>query len=227
VRAPLVSVVIPFHDAGAYLAEAVESALAQTHDRLELILVDDGSSDDGPTVARRYAGRATLVRQARGGAGPARNAGLRVARGELVAFLDADDLWAPEKVARQVAALAADPGLDAVMTMVEEFLSPELDPASAPLRPAPGPMAGAIPSALMIRRSAADRLGPFSDAPMGEWADWYRRLADAGMRATTLDEVLVRRRLHLTNSGRLHRADRTAYLRALKASLDRRREASA
>jgi hypothetical protein len=79
----------------------------------------------------------------------------------------------------------------------------------------------------MVRRRAVERVGPFNDSQTGQWADWYRRFADAGLRATTLDEVLVRRRLHLTNLGYVHRADRAVYLKALKASLDRRREAQA
>jgi glycosyltransferase involved in cell wall biosynthesis len=220
----LVSVVIPFFESAAYLAEAIESVLGQTYRRHELILVDDGSTDDGPAVAERFATRATLVRQANLGVGPARNAGLALATGDLIAFLDADDLWAPTKLERQVAALQADAGLDGVMTMVEEFLSPELDPATAPLRPVPGARPGAIPSALMVRRSAMDRVGRFNDSQAGQWADWYGRFVDAGLRAATLPQVLVRRRLHMTNLGYVHRAERGVVLHALKASLDRRRQ---
>lgn len=223
---PLVSVVVPFFNAAAYLAEAVESVLDQTYDRFELILVDDGSTDEGPRLAERYGTRVTLLRQPHLGVGPARNAGMAAATGSLIAFLDADDVWAAEKLERQVAALAADPDLDGVMTMVEEFLSPELDPATAPLKPAPRARAGAIPSALMVRSAMAERVGPFNDSQTGQWADWYRRFADAGLQTITLDEVLVRRRLHLANLGYLHRADRAAYLQSLKASLDRRRGAA-
>lgn len=224
---PLVSVVVPYYDSAAYLGEAVESALGQTYAPIELVLVDDGSTDASPEVASRYEGRAVLLHQANAGAGPARNAGISATRGELVAFLDADDLWEPDKIARQVATLSDDPGLDAVMTMVREFLSPELDPATAPLSPAPTPLVGAIPSALLVRRAALERVGPFSASPTGQWADWFTRFTDHGLRAVTLDDVLVHRRLHLTNLGYLHRTDRRIYLHALKASLDRRRGAGA
>ena len=222
---PLISVVVPFFDNASYVGEAVESALAQTYPRVEMVLVDDGSTDGGWEAVQAFSDRATLIRQENLGAGPARNAGIAAARGELVAFLDADDLWEPAKLERQAALLGDDPALDVVMTMVREFLSPELDPATAPLAPAPDPRPGAIPSAMLMRRTAVDRVGPFNDSRSGHWADWWTRFADAGLQSATIDEVLTRRRLHLTNLGYLHRAGRNTYLHALKASLDRRREA--
>lgn len=222
---PLISVVTPFFDNASYVVEAVESALAQTHTRIEVVLVDDGSTDGGWEAVQAYADRATLIRQENQGAGPARNAGIAAATGELIAFLDADDLWEPMKLERQVAALGADPSLDVVTTMVREFLSPELDPATAPLAPAPEPRPGAIPSAMLMRRAAVETVGAFNGSRSGHWADWWTRFVDAGLRSATIDEVLTHRRLHLTNLGYQHRAGRAVYLRALKASLDRRREA--
>lgn len=220
---PLISVVVPFFDNASYVVEAVESALAQTYRPVEIVLVDDGSTDGGWEAVQAYSGRATLIRQDNQGAGPARNTGLAAARGELIAFLDADDLWEPRKLERQVAVLRDDPALDVVCTMVREFLSPELDPATAPLAPAPDPRPGAIPSAMLMRRESVDRVGPFNASRTGHWADWWTRFADAGLRSTTIDEVLTRRRLHLTNLGYLNRDGRHVYLHALKASLDRRR----
>ena len=112
----LVSVVMPIHNAGPYLVEAIESVRAQQHRDWELLLVDDGSSDDSGTIARRYAdaepGRITLLRhtdRASHGASASRNLGLAHARGEFVAFLDADDLWLPENLAEQVPRLRAVP----------------------------------------------------------------------------------------------------------------------
>jgi glycosyltransferase involved in cell wall biosynthesis len=224
---PLVSAVIVFHNAEAYLAEAIEGVLAQTHSPIELVLVDDGSTDGGVALVEGYVGRVHLVRQAQSGVGAARNAGTAAARGEMIAFCDADDIWEPEKVARQVGALAADPAMGAVLTMVREFLSPEIDPATAPLRPAPEPLVGALPSAFLARRSTMDSVGAFGDALLGHWADWYARLKEGGHRVGLVDEVLVRRRLHDANLGLTNRADRRDYLHALKASIDRRREAGA
>lgn len=102
-RAPTVSVVIPAFNAAGTLDAALDSVFSQTFEPFEVIVVDDGSSDATADVASARAGRVQLIRQPNSGPGAARNAGLRASRGELVAFLDADDLWLPEKLAAQVA----------------------------------------------------------------------------------------------------------------------------
>lgn len=105
-----VSVVIPVHNAAATLARALESVLAQTHPACEIIVVDDGSTDGSADVAMRTAGSAArVVRQEHGGVASARNAGIAVATGEMVALLDADDWWDHDKLARQVAVLEDHP----------------------------------------------------------------------------------------------------------------------
>ncbi|RVT96747.1 glycosyltransferase family 2 protein [Rhodovarius crocodyli] len=111
---PIFSVVIPAFQAEATVAVAVRSALLQTEPRLEVILVDDGSSDDTVGRAMAAAGedrRLTVLRQANAGVAAARNAGLRLARGEYIAFLDADDRWVPQALEVHAAAFAMDPGL--------------------------------------------------------------------------------------------------------------------
>jgi glycosyltransferase involved in cell wall biosynthesis len=104
---PTVSVVIPAYNAARYLAAAVDSALQQTFRDVEVLVVDDGSTDDTPAVLSAYRSRIHVVRQANAGVARARNAGTEAARGRYVAFLDADDLWQPEKIEKQMAALAA------------------------------------------------------------------------------------------------------------------------
>jgi glycosyltransferase involved in cell wall biosynthesis len=225
VTAALVSVVIPFRDRERYLAEAVESVLAQTHRPLEVILVDDGSTDRSATVATRFVPPARYVRQSPAGAGAARNAGIVLARGDFIAFCDSDDRWEPRKLASQLEAFAADPGLAACFTLVQEFVSPELDPAELRLRPLRDAAAGIIPSAALLRREALERVGPFSVELRLEWPEWYARLKDAGLRTVVVEEALVHRRLHATNLG-IDRDAQGDYLRALKASLDRRRSAT-
>jgi len=116
---PTVSVVIPAYNSQAYLSRAIESALAQRYpqDRLEVIVVDDGSSDDSPLIAEGYAERNSRVlalRQSNAGPAAARNRGIAAAGGELIAFLDSDDAWEPSKLARQAALFQADPQLGLV-----------------------------------------------------------------------------------------------------------------
>lgn len=107
---PLVSILIPCHNAAAWLAATLDAALAQTWPHREIIVVDDGSTDNSAAVARSYQSRGvTLITQTNRGASAARNAALAAARGEYVQFLDADDLLAPDKIARQMSALAAQP----------------------------------------------------------------------------------------------------------------------
>lgn len=121
-RSPLISVVTPFLNAGAHLGEAIESVLAQSFGDWELILVDDGSDDDGPEIARAYAGRhpdriSVLEHPGRAclGSSVSRNAGGEAARGEWLAYLDSDDVWRPGKLAEQVAIVRAHPEVGLVL----------------------------------------------------------------------------------------------------------------
>ncbi len=108
----MVSIVIPCHNAALWLAQTLESALAQTHPDIEIIVVDDGSTDDSLVVARTFESRGVhVVSQPNRGASAARNHGLRLARGEFIQFLDADDLLAPDKIAAQVATLTRTPAI--------------------------------------------------------------------------------------------------------------------
>jgi glycosyltransferase involved in cell wall biosynthesis len=116
---PLISVIIPAYNCASYLERALESVRAQRYpaDRLEIIVIDDGSSDRSPMVAAEYAERdprVVALRQANAGPAAARNRGIDAARGTLIAFLDADDTWAPDKLAEQAALFAADPELGLV-----------------------------------------------------------------------------------------------------------------
>jgi glycosyltransferase involved in cell wall biosynthesis len=105
--APTVSVVIPVRNGELYLAEAIDSVLAQSHPALECIVVDDGSTDSTAAVAGRYGDRLRFTRRAHGGVSAARNLGTSLARGELVAFLDHDDTWLTDKLERQLSLVAS------------------------------------------------------------------------------------------------------------------------
>src|SRR3954471_6257858 len=115
---PLVSVIMPAFNAEAYIGRAVASVLRQTCADLELLIVDDGSSDGTVAAARAFADRDPRVRvlqQPNAGPGPARNTGFRAAEGRLFAFLDSDDEWDAELLAEHVAILAARPDLDVLV----------------------------------------------------------------------------------------------------------------
>ena len=106
---PLVSVVIATYNQAEYLGYTIESVLNQTYPSIELIVVDDGSTDSTPDVAARFGGRITYIRQANTERGAARNRGLAEARGEFIAFLDSDDIWLPDKIKNEVEYLRQHP----------------------------------------------------------------------------------------------------------------------
>jgi glycosyltransferase involved in cell wall biosynthesis len=218
-----VSAIIPVYDGAAYLAEAIASVRAQGHDELELIVVDDGSSDDSAAIARDAG--AHVVSQSNQGIGAARNAGFAVARGDLIAFLDADDLWTPGRLALQLATLERHPELSIVSGHVEQFHSPELPPEvrqriHCPAHALPGYSFGAM----LIRRAAFERVGPVSTTlHKAECVDWCMRARDLAVPTAMLAEVMLRRRLHQTNHGLVHKHAVSDYAHAIKASLDRRR----
>ncbi|MBI3154315.1 MAG: glycosyltransferase family 2 protein [Burkholderiales bacterium] len=110
-RAPTVSVVVPAYNVAWCVRKAVDSVLAQDWRDFELVVVDDGSTDDTAEVLASYGDAVRVLRQRNGGMSSARNAGIRAARGELIAFLDADDWWLPAKLSRQVALMQGRPGL--------------------------------------------------------------------------------------------------------------------
>ncbi|HEX7190041.1 MAG TPA: glycosyltransferase [Thermoanaerobaculia bacterium] len=116
-----VSVIIPAYNYGRYIAEAIDSALAQTLPPVEVIVVDDGSTDTTAEVLARYGDRIQVVRQTNQGVAAARNRGIRMAQGEYIAFLDADDIWKPRKLELQIARFEADPSLGLVRCDIEAF----------------------------------------------------------------------------------------------------------
>ena len=117
-RAPRVSVVIPSFNRAGMIEEAIGSVLAQTYENFELIVIDDGSTDNTPLVLENYGNRVLSYRQRNGGVSAARNKGIESATGSLIAFLDSDDLWLPEKLACQVDFFDTHP--DAMICQTEE-----------------------------------------------------------------------------------------------------------
>jgi glycosyltransferase involved in cell wall biosynthesis len=214
--APTVSVVIAAFDAERFLAETLDSVLAQDHPEMEIVLVDDGSTDATPEIARSYGG-VTYVRQPNRGLGAAQNHGLAIAGGEYVSFLDADDLWLPTKTSRELAVLTARPDVDMVFAQVEQFGT---GPIAEAFRVLPGYSTGT----LLLARTTFDRVGPFSESvTVGPFLEWYLRALDAGLVAHVLDDVLMHRRIHEHNMGVRLREQQSDYLRILKAAMDRRR----
>ena len=226
-RGHAVSVVIPVYNGARYLAEAIESVLMQTYPADQIVVVDDGSTDGSADVAAHFAPQLVCEPIAHAGPGAARNRGVELARGDLFAFLDADDRWEASKLERQVGTLAAAPELDAVFGHVRQFHSPELgEDARRRTRILAEVLPGYHPGTMLIRREAFHTVGPFdTTCQVGEFVSWHARASDGGLRMLMLPEVVMHRRLHEANLGIRARAA-TDYVRHLKATLDRRRAAA-
>ncbi len=188
---PLVSVVVPARDAARFLPDTLRSVLAQGGVALEVIVVDDGSTDDTPAVLRRFSDRITVVSQANAGQSAARNAGVARAAGRFLVFVDADDLFFPGVLRSQLEVLQADPARTMVVCRSLFFTSS--DAAGAPIRRGEWRLFRedldahlchfniAPPHAFMVRREAVERAGGFDPGLRAcEDHDLWFRLAVAG-----------------------------------------------
>lgn len=217
-----ISVIIPAYNREAYLAEAIESVLAQTLPPDEVIVVDDGSTDSTAEIARSYGRQVRCISQENQGCGAARSAGLKEAHGTLIAFLDSDDVWLERKLEIQLAYLQAHPEIDMVYCHMKLFLSPEIDPASVPKFDA-REIAACNAQSLLTRRETFTAAGAFStERDIHEFFSWFTRASDAGLTHHILPELLLLRRVHLTNTvHELGRASR--YVQFVKQRLDEKR----
>jgi glycosyltransferase involved in cell wall biosynthesis len=199
---PSISCIVPVYNSEAYLAQALDSILAQTLPVSQIIIVDDGSTDATPTVAAAYGHHIRYIRQENQGPAGARNTGLQVASGDFLAFLDADDIWHPEKLERQMSALEADPEAGICIVHVQNFWIEALAQERARLEghPFTRPAPGYVCQALLARRSVFDQIGFFDRTlRIGEDTDWFTRVQGAGIRKVVLPDVLVNRRIHGKN----------------------------
>jgi glycosyltransferase involved in cell wall biosynthesis len=221
----LISVVIPAFNAEAFLTEAIESVLAQDYGPVEVIVVDDGSTDRTAAVASAYP--VECLRQANSGQAAARNAGVAAARGAFVSFLDADDLWRPSKLSTEIAHLQAHPELDYVLVRMQRSLSPGAPwPPGTPASWFKEPQPGTLPSAALVRRTVLDRIGPFETGfRHGSDTEWQARAADAETRWELLPDVLVEYRIHGNNNSYDNLGMKQEMFELLRASLARKRMA--
>lgn len=215
-----VSVIIPAYNHGLFLGETLESVLAQTYTDVEVFVLDDGSSDNTAEVTERFAsrfaeGRFRLTRLPHGGGQRARNHGLRLARGEFIQFLDADDLLHPQKLALQVAELMAHPAIDIIASGVAYFVNPDhLGRASREesfVYDLPSFFRGRqlFSMAGLSRRDSLKRVG-FWDEELGsgQESNYFGRALACGLRAECRAGTLSFYRIHNRNLRRTAAAER-------------------
>jgi glycosyltransferase involved in cell wall biosynthesis len=220
------SVVIPAYNAAPTIAEAIASIMAQTVPAHEILVVDDGSTDGTASIASRIDGPIVVVSQENRGPGAATTAGFKRVVTPLVATLDADDLWLPMKIARQLATLDDDPGLAGVFSLARLFADgADADPAGN----------GAVRrlwtrTTLLFRTAAAREVGDLVDLPgrLGELIDWLARSQELGHRHVMIEEILAMRRVRAGSLSSKLDADRSrGYLFAVHKAFERRKALAA
>ncbi len=240
-----VSVIIPTFNRGWALKAAIDSVLTQHFDNFELIVVDDGSTDNTPELLAAYASQLTILKQENLGVSAARNTGIRAARGALIAFLDSDDRWLPEKLARQTAFFEANP--DAKICQTEEIWvrnGVRVNPKKKHTKPSGDIFEQSLflclvsPSAVMLRRELFEEVGLFDEnLPACEDYDLWLRIAcqysihlidtpliikhgghsDQLSRQAGLDKFRIQSLVGLLESGRLSSLQRDQALKVLSA----------
>lgn len=203
-----VSVIIPAYNAERFVRSAIESVLNQTYQEFEVVVVNDGSTDGTAAVVQSFGSRVRCISQANGGPSAARNTGILGSSGQILAFLDADDMWMPDFLKMQMAMLARRPevgGSYSWARMVDESGRP----LSATMCPRPGSDTlrrlfvdpSAMFAMLTFRRAAFQKAGMF-DSALRQAEDWdlLLRMAAAGIRFACIPRVLAQRRIHLSSA---------------------------
>jgi glycosyltransferase involved in cell wall biosynthesis len=222
-----VSAVIPVYNGAAFVREALDSVLGQVMPPAEVIVVDDGSTDDTHEVLLSFGPAIRVVRQPNQGLAAARNAGVARATQPLFAFCDADDCWTTGKLQRQVAVMEADPTIEAMFGHVREFVDVRLSSfPGVELRNPVDYVPARMAPAMLIRRLAFDRVGPFDPTlRAGHFMEWLVRAELAGLVSTMLPDVVLLRRLHGGNRT-LDPDWRRELARTLHTSIQQRRRTS-
>jgi glycosyltransferase involved in cell wall biosynthesis len=190
-------------------------------------VADDGSTDGTAEVAAAYKPHVSYLWQPNRGPAAARNLGVKASSGQFIAFLDSDDLWHPDKLARQMSRFERRPELELCVSHIQNFLTPELCEGVLNLedrlqgQAVPGYMSHTI----LARKTLFERVGGFaSDLRHSDDTEWFLRARENGVIMEMLPDVLTYRRLHLSNLSRQEAsASQEEYLQLIKASLDRRR----
>lgn len=229
----LVSVIIPAYNRERYLAETLESVLAQDYRPLEIIVVDDGSTDGTARVAGRFSEAVRYFFQPNSGCGAALNTGVEKTKGDYVSFLGSDDLWTKNKLTLQMEVLVSSPETDIVFGHVSHFYSPDLEHGERGRFLCPtGKMPGYHAGTMLMKRESFLRVGLFNAVyQTGEFLDWYARAKEKGLREVMLPDIVMKRRIHSSNLGILKKNTQTDdthadYIRVLRAALDRKKKNS-
>jgi glycosyltransferase involved in cell wall biosynthesis len=222
---PLVSIIIPVYNSERYLAEAIGSVLAQTYRPIEVIVVDDGSTDNtSEIVARDFCESVQYIYQDNSGPASARNTGLANAKGNIIAFIDADDFWSHDKLKIQLPLITSNPELEIVLGCLQYVRQSKSRKSNDKLEKISRPFVSLHFGASLIKKSAFEKIG-LIDTTMNHFEDfdWFLHARDAGISIMTHKDVVLFYRLHDRNLSSNKYGSNSYFLKALKKSIDRRR----
>ncbi len=216
-----VSVIVPTYNAAPFISDAIECVLTQDYPADEIIVVDDGSTDMTAQVVAGFGGAVRYVHQENQGPAGARNVGLRLARGRLITFLDADDLWAPSTLRVLRDRMVCDPGAEIVLGLIQYMRRAT---KGSLFEPFGEPCFSLSLDAALFRREVFDKVGFFDTSRRSsEDIDWFLRARESGAALQVINDVVLFYRRHNDNLTRDRESSHRDLAHALKRSLDRRR----
>lgn len=226
----LISVIMAAYNRQKYVIEAIESVLSQNVE-LELIIIDDGSTDNTKPLIESYIEqhnlreKIRLYTQKNQGWAAAQNYAMSYANGDYFAFIDSDDIWLPNKLAQQYKLLSEQTDLDMVFGHVQQFISPELTTQEQQKIYCPAiKQPGLLSVGMCIKRSAFYKVGEFNSKwQKGSFIDWFARAQEQSLKYSVLDDVVFKRRLHTSNLANVKHSSNLDYVRLLKEKLNRQR----
>ena len=224
---PLVSVIVPVYNGEKYLREALESVFEQDYSPFEVIVIDDGSTDDSARIAQSFAVR--YVYQENQGPAAARNKGIEIATGGFIAFIDQDDTWLPGKLSIQMKHLMADPTLLFAVSRQRFFLDEDVEkPGWLRADILNDDQMGYLPGTLLARKRAFEEIGMFAlEFPTTSDVDWFFRANDANVPMIVIQEVLLQKRVHRDAQSSYAKQHNQELLILLRRSIQRKKQGKA
>jgi glycosyltransferase involved in cell wall biosynthesis len=219
-----VSVIIPVHNGERYLHEAIASVRRQSIAPIEIVIVDDGSTDGTAAVAETLGSDIRLIRQPHSGVTISRNRGVRTARGEFIAFLDCDDVWTDDKLATQVPILLAHSDIQIALGHTRRMWTPPARDGAPSGACLTEPELALHLGGALIRRTIFERVDTFDEtvSHAEDW-DWFMRVRERGLTVVVHPEVMLLYRRHGDNMSNNEPETRAALVRMVHRSIQRRR----
>jgi glycosyltransferase involved in cell wall biosynthesis len=220
---PLVSVVVPVYNNADFISETINTIHEQDYQPIEILMVDDGSTDDSAILIQQFPD-IRYIHQNNKGPGAAKNTGILASQGEYIAFLDADDLWKPNKISQQVAYFDQCPQLGYIITQMTLFMMPGIQKPSW-LKPEflQQALPAYLPSSLMVKRKTLMQVGLFDESlKTSDEVDWFFHAKDLAIPMAILPDVLVERRIHEHNLSNKINELHATLLESVKRSLLRK-----